>query len=129
MKTKQTKGDKGRADREFSLAVRTIGHCESCNKTQNLQCAHIISRRYAQTRTSFRNALCLCAGCHIKYTLNPLEFAEYVLRTSLGQHVETERQKAYSTTAPKMFWEYRYEQSKLVTSGQLTIHEARERDL
>ena len=129
MKSKATKGLKGKADREFSLAIRTIGRCEFCGKRDTLQCMHIISRRYAQTRTSFRNAYCGCAGCHLKYTANPLLFAEKVLESNLGPYVESERLKAYSTTAPKVDWQDRYEIARLITSKQFTVEDARTDDI
>ena len=73
------KGAKAKADRLFSLIIRARGHCESCGSTSNLQCAHIVSRRYSHTRCDQRNAFCLCAKCHMHFTDHPVEFAEFVL--------------------------------------------------
>jgi hypothetical protein len=72
------KGAKAKADRLFSLIVRSRGACQACNKKANLQCAHIISRRFANTRCDERNALCLCGGCHHFFTDHPVEFGEFV---------------------------------------------------
>ena len=54
-------------DKMFSEIVRKGGECERCGKTDKtkLQCAHIYSRRHKNIRWDFKNALCLCAGCHM----------------------------------------------------------------
>jgi hypothetical protein len=78
---KASKGAKKRADDVFSKLVRARGHCENCDSTRDLQCAHIISRRYAHTRTDLANAFCLCAKCHFRFTDWPLEFAGFVEQT------------------------------------------------
>ena len=69
-----------RADTAFSVWVRSRGVCESDrdSHTQNLQCAHIISRSYRTTRTYELNALCLCQGCHVFYTHRPLEWRLFI---------------------------------------------------
>ena len=41
-------------------------------KTQGLQCAHVISRSNLHLRFNELNALCLCAGCHLKWHHEPL---------------------------------------------------------
>lgn len=69
---------KNKATVMHSKIVRARGACEDCGSTQNLQCAHIVSRRYAHTRTDLDNAFCLCAGCHMYFTEWPLEFAAFV---------------------------------------------------
>lgn len=80
MPLKASKGAKKKADDIFSKLVRSSGQCENCQSTRDLQCAHIISRRYAHTRTNILNAFCLCAKCHIHFTAWPLEFADFVER-------------------------------------------------
>ncbi len=77
-KVASPKGAKAKADRLFSLIVRARGACQACGKTTNLQCAHIISRRYSQTRCVEDNAFCLCAGCHMRFTDHPVEFGDFV---------------------------------------------------
>lgn len=75
------KSMKDRADRLFSAAVRSRGHCQRCGSSDRmkLQCAHIISRRYLGTRWTWDNALCLCASCHVWGHQFPLEFEALVL--------------------------------------------------
>lgn len=92
------KGDRGKATKLHAEMVRSLGYCENCGQSHGiqLQCAHIISRKYANTRTLFNNAFCLCAGCHRHFTDHPLEFAEYVSRTQLGDRHDRVRQVAYS---------------------------------
>lgn len=63
---------KKKADVLFSKLVRARGKCERCSKTINLQCAHILSRRYKNVRHDFLNALCLCGGCHLWWHHEPL---------------------------------------------------------
>jgi len=47
----------------------------------HLQCAHIISRRYATTRTDLANAFCLDAGCHLRFTEHADEWMAFIDRT------------------------------------------------
>jgi len=70
---------KAKADAMFSRIVRSPGFCIECGATENLQCAHGFSRRHLNTRWDERNAWCLCKGCHLKYTLRPLEWDEWML--------------------------------------------------
>jgi len=76
--TTAARGAKRKCDVLFSQLIRARGWCERCGSTANLQCAHIISRRYAHTRTDLENAYCLCAGCHMFFTDHPVEFARFV---------------------------------------------------
>lgn len=57
-------GDKRKATILHAELVRARGACTRCGHTENLQCAHIISRTYATTRCRMDNAWCLCARCH-----------------------------------------------------------------
>ncbi len=62
------------ADRAFSLYIRKRdGACRACgyNWPNELQCAHVWSRRYYAIRFDERNAVALCRGCHIKFTHSP----------------------------------------------------------
>jgi hypothetical protein len=43
-----------------------------------LQCAHIVSRRYLALRWSPNNAVTLCAGCHTRFTNDPLRWELWV---------------------------------------------------
>jgi hypothetical protein len=78
-KTGSTRGAKKRADVLFSRLIRSRGRCEHCGGTENLQCAHIISRRFSATRVMSENALCLDAKCHHHFTDHPVEFGRWVI--------------------------------------------------
>lgn len=81
MTVTKAKGAKAKADLLFSKIVRSRGSCQACGSTMNLQTAHIISRRYANTRCDLDNAYAMCAGCHMHFTHWPLEFADFVEQT------------------------------------------------
>ncbi len=70
---------KRKATVEHSLYVRERdGACVRCGTTSGrLQCAHIISRRYAATRTDEGNAYTLCATCHRRLTEWPHEHVAF----------------------------------------------------
>ena len=72
-------GPKGKATKLHAQIIRDHGFCERCGSSNNLQCAHIISRKYSWTRTSLDNAFCLCASCHRHYTDNPVEFGVFTI--------------------------------------------------
>ena len=72
---------KARATRLHSQYVRLRdGRCVRCGRTDNLQCAHVFSRRYTATRTAELNAVALCASCHLYLTQNPLEHVTFFRR-------------------------------------------------
>jgi len=73
------RGPKGVATRLHAQLVRARGRCEYCDSTANLQCAHIISRRYSRTRTDLANAFCLCAKCHAHFTDHPVDFGVFAV--------------------------------------------------
>ncbi len=100
---KRYKGAKGKADKLFSLLVRAPGQCQRCGATNNLQCAHIISRRYSATRTDLRNAWVLCASCHRRLTDWPREHSRYITDT-IGSDLYEELQRK-AETVTKVDWD------------------------
>lgn len=68
-------------DALFGKLVRLPGRCVICGSTDRVQCAHGFSRRYRAIRWDFRNAWPMCAAHHYKYTLNPLEWDDWLLDT------------------------------------------------
>lgn len=66
-------------DELFGRIIRARGRCEVCGTPHDLQCAHGFSRRYRAVRWDERNAFALCRGCHLKYTVRPLEWDEWLL--------------------------------------------------
>jgi hypothetical protein len=77
------KGAKGKATRLHSLVVRARGACERCGESDysKLQCAHIVSRRFNNTRTDETAAWCLCWTCHRRLTEWPNEHVAFAWRT------------------------------------------------
>lgn len=62
----------------FSRKVRSIGYCEWCGKTENLQCSHVVSRTVMSLRCDSENAICLCYACHMhKWHLEPISSAKW----------------------------------------------------
>jgi len=86
------KGDRGKATRLHSKIVRERAgnRCEHCARAPGdinpatgkpvkmMNCAHIISRHMAATRTDELNAFCFCASCHWYFGKWPVEFARFV---------------------------------------------------
>lgn len=129
MAVKRFKGAKAKADHLYSEVIRSVGECENCGKSTGvqLQCAHIISRRYSATRTDLRNAFCLCAGCHRRYTDFPREFSHFITDTWAAGFYDAVYAKAQPNT--KVDWEERVEFLKdikrALTEGEITLAEAR----
>lgn len=70
-----------------------------------MQCAHIISRVYTQTRTNEDNAFCLCASCHYRFGKWPVDFAEFVYE-NLGKDKYNElKQLALSGRGQSFDWD------------------------
>ena len=69
---------RNKADKLFSKLIRSRGKCEKCGNRHFLQTAHIISRKYGNTRHDSDNALCLCAKCHRWAHDNPYAFGMWV---------------------------------------------------
>lgn len=70
---------KRRADILFSQYIRRRdGKCQRCGSMERLQCAHIVSRAYLTIRWDPRNAMALCAGCHMYFTHHPIEWEMWV---------------------------------------------------
>jgi hypothetical protein len=85
-RTGSVKGAKKRADVAFSKIVRSRGKCEAAVAGTMFcvgphQCAHIISRRFSNTRCVEGNAWNLCAGHHHRLTDHPDEHMTLVALT------------------------------------------------
>lgn len=102
------KGFYGKATKLHSKIVRERKKCENCgeNGYRNLQCAHIISRRYSNTRTKEENAFCLCARCHRYFSDWPVEFAMFTLKM-IGE-TEYLRLKKSAESKNVVDWEKEY---------------------
>lgn len=81
---RKRKANLRRCDAVFSKLVRRVGKCEAQEVWPHecagpLQCAHILSRQYRAIRWDTANAVCLCAGAHVRFTHRPLEWERLVL--------------------------------------------------
>lgn len=81
-------------DTLFSKLIRAVGKCHVCGTDQNLQCCHIISRRYHQTRWDLRNAIAMCRSHHVYYTYRPIEWEIYIEKSFGKKHYLALRDKA-----------------------------------
>lgn len=84
-------------DKECSRVIRLQGHCVWCGLIdyEKLQCAHIFSRTYRNTRWDLKNMLCLCAGCHFYAHKNPIAFVDKV-QSLLGEHEYSELKRRHN---------------------------------
>ena len=74
---------KKRADKLFSLLVRSIGYCQAEGRTGikcggPLQACHIVTRSNLRLRYTTWNCVCLCSGHHSYFHRNPLDFIEFI---------------------------------------------------
>lgn len=92
------------ADRLFSIDVRTLATCAGLTRFWQgpkfpcagaLQCAHLISRRYRNTRWNPKNAVALCAAHHRWLDTNPLE-KDVMMVEHLEMDYEALRREALS---------------------------------
>lgn len=86
----------------FSKIIRNRDkRCLYCGKTENLQCAHIFSRRHLNTRWDTQNAVTLCIKDHIYGIAHkePYLFAKW-LRDRFGQEYLDELEEKARSTKP-----------------------------
>ena len=74
---------RNKADKLFSLNIRSIGICQLAGKDKvrcggNLQTMHIITRGSTALRYEPLNALCGCAGHHVWMTYHPDAWIAFV---------------------------------------------------
>ena len=88
------------ADSLFAQYIRARDvFCQRCGGTEVLQCAHVISRRYAATRFAPLNAMLLCRSCHMWQTVNPLEGEDW-FREQLGSEIFEELRRVALAGGP-----------------------------
>lgn len=117
MAVKRFKGAKAKCDKLFSEIIRSVGECEASmlgNCSSQLQCMHIISRRYSNTRTDLRNAFSGCAAHHRFFTDNPREFSKFITQTWAQEYYDHVYQK--SQEYRKVNWDDEYLRLKDIKS-------------
>lgn len=126
------KGLKAKATQLHAQIIRSTGRCENCGKGPEyvqLQCAHIISRRFSHTRTDLRNAFCLCAACHRYYTDYPREFSRFITKTWAQEFYDDVLLPLSRERLAKLNWQDRLDFlkdiKKRIDNKTLTLEEAR----
>jgi len=114
MATSYGTGAKAKATKLHSVIVRSVGRCERCGSTANLQCAHIIRRTYSATRTDTANGWCLCARCHFHLDTNPDEFMHFVEQTIGLNTFNQLKRKALDGVGKKFDWNAELERLKAI---------------
>lgn len=107
------KGAKFKCDKLFSKIIRADGRCQRCGSTEWLQCAHIISRRYSNTRCELDNAWPLCGKCHRRLTDWPREHSHYITETIGSERYDELRAQAEGV-GKKVNWDDKYEELKKI---------------
>ena len=115
----QKKDYQKQADTHFSKYVRLRdGQCQNCGTADNLQCAHLISRRYKSIRTSASNAVALCRSCHVFFTHRPLEWAQWIVdRFGQDYYDRLIRQALDTDLAKSVDWKWEADYWKEQASG------------
>ena len=72
-----------KCDKLWSQLIRSVGHCEYCGTTQNLNAHHLVSRSKLHTRYLKENGICLCVKHHtfskdFSAHGNPLAFGKWI---------------------------------------------------
>lgn len=132
MPVKRFKGDKAKADRLFSEVIRSVGYCEAQGYddrpcSNQLQCAHINSRRFNATRCDVRNAYSLCMAHHRYFTDFPRQFSRFITTTWAQKYYDDMYQK--SRTATKVDWNERIQLLQRIKRGELTLDDARNQEV
>jgi hypothetical protein len=136
------RGDKGKATKLHSKITRSLGYCEACGYQCDcmdkwhhttgckLQAAHIEGRTASGTRTQLRNAFCLDASCHRKFTDKPLTFSRFVTNTWAQEHREDLLVLSRPMMGLKMDWTAELSRLKdieqQIKENKLTLQQARD---
>lgn len=120
------KGDRGKATQIHAEIVRARGECRSCHRrppSVRVECAHIIPRRHARTRTDLDNAFCLCSACHRRYTENPDEWMHFIDQTIGRAEFERLKAKALDGSGQRFDWSAELARLKEIRADWLTAAE------
>lgn len=93
---------KAALDRLFAQKIKARDgfRCRLCGSGTVPQCAHLMSRRYSNTRWDMENAWCLCRGCHFRYTKRPDEWAVLLEKTLGREALDMLRARAFQVVKP-----------------------------
>lgn len=113
MPVKRAKKFKAKCDDLWGKIVRSNGYCERCGRSKaevQIQAAHIISRRFSNTRVLIDNGVALCAADHRYFHDHPVRFGEWIIdRIGIDKYNALERTAELTT---KVDWELEFEKLK-----------------
>jgi hypothetical protein len=128
MPVKRYKGAKAKADKLFSEVIRSQGECEAegfdgrqCSN--QLQTAHIVSRKRSAVRTDTRNAFALCFAHHRYFHDYPRQFSRFISTTWAQDYYDSVY--TLSLIPTKIDWTARVTFLTRIKSGEITLDEAR----
>jgi predicted restriction endonuclease len=89
----------GKLDTAWSAAVRSVGCCEYCGRTDTLNAHHIYSRSKKSTRWDIENGICLCVAHHtfsssFSAHKTPLEFIDWLYKNRGQDKIDALRLKS-----------------------------------
>ena len=131
MGVKRYKGAKAKADTLFSKAIRSVGRCEAegwddVKCSAQLQCMHIISRKFNATRCDFRNAFSGCAAHHRYFTDHPRQFSRFITSTWAQEYYDQMYQRSRDSSIGKAVdWDERIALAEDVLEGRISLKEVR----
>lgn len=103
---RSVRGVKEEATRLASRIVRaTKGPmCQSCHERPATDCAHIVGRTLAHTRTDLDNCYALCGQCHRHYTNWHGDWMDFIDRTIGRAEYDRLVEKARAGVNKKFDW-------------------------
>lgn len=129
------KGVKAKAIKLHSEVIRSVGYCEAegwddVKCSPQLQCMHVVSRRFNATVTDTRNGLSGCAAHHRYFTDHPRQFSRFLTTSKVHQYYEVVWQNSRNPSLGKSVdWNERIEFLARIKSGAITLTEAREMEV
>ena len=73
---------------KWSKKVTSIGKCEECGSTENLEAHHIVNwADYPQGRIDIKNGICLCLKCHT--STHRFNKSYYLMKGKLNGKINT----------------------------------------
>lgn len=115
-KKSETKRMSDKLDSLWSKLIRSVGRCEYCHSTENLNAHHIFGKRNHSVRWDLDNGVCLCVSHHVYSTdfsahLTPTLFTNWIIeRNGEAWHYELTLKahsgKKYDLHEKKELYEY-----------------------
>jgi hypothetical protein len=94
-----------RCDELFAKVIKLRDRfCQACGRADWPECAHIESRRYFAVRWSEDNAVQLDRDCHMRYTMDPIAWADWCIERMGREAWEANRAKARRGGMPDTGW-------------------------